>query len=173
MRTRLFLAPWWVQATVYGTVLAVFLAVYLVSDGEGWRSSVVGGLVSGVLFGSFMGWVSVREQARWRTAAGRGLDDEELVIVHRAASTREVPTDPRLRAAALRAVTHALDQRRRNRWQTAVFLVLLPVLAALNALDSWWWLVLVPVYLYGIHETWAEPRRLRARVAELGDPRPS
>jgi hypothetical protein len=173
MRSRLFLAPWWVNALVIGVFFGTFMAGFsALEDDEGWLTVVVFGTISGILFGAAMGWWGRREQSRWRKAAGLDLDDEQLLVVHRAMTNGPVPSDPRLRLAAFHAATYE-QERIGGPWASVVFLLAIPVLVVLRIVDSWWWLVLVPLYLYGAYETWAQPRRLRARIALLSSDQPA
>lgn len=144
--------------------------IFVSQDDQGWLSAVITGTISGVLFGAFTGWRAAREQARWRIAAGGDLSDVELGLVHRAVSKGPVPSDPRLRLAAVRAATYSLAKHDNDKEAGVVFLLVFPVLILLQVLDSLWWLVAVPVYIYAGYGIWAEPRRLRARVELLSRP---
>jgi hypothetical protein len=163
MRSRLFLAPWWVNALVYGTLFAVAATTFMVLDDEfGWLTAVVTGTAAGAFMAAIIGWSSAREQAGWRRAAGLDLDDEQLLSVRRAVTKGLVPSDPRLRQAARDAATYDLAQLD-GQWRIAQLLVF-PLLFIRSLFDSWLWVVLAPLYLYGIYEIWSQPRKLRARI---------
>lgn len=164
MRSRLFLAPWWVQGVVLGALFAAYMATLSVlRDDVGWRPTVGLAAVSGGLFGAYMGWSTHREQRRWRRAVGFDLDEDEQLVVHRAMTTGPVPSEQRLRIAAVDGAIHEVS-RQDGPWAAVAFLIGFPALIALSGADSWWWLVLVPFYLYAAYEIWSQPRRLRARI---------
>lgn len=169
MRSRLFLAPGWVQALVTGIFFGVYMATLSrLRDDVGWLPAVGIGALSGLLFGVYMGWVARREQTGWRRAAGLDLDGEELLIVHRAMTKGPMPSDPRLRLAVRHAADHDIA-RQDGPWTGAAVLLAFPVVIALHGVDWRWWLVLIPLCLWGTYEVWSHPRRLRARIALLSD----
>ncbi|MFC5676583.1 hypothetical protein [Aeromicrobium endophyticum] len=164
MRSRLFLAPWWVQAVVLGALFAAYMAILSAAkDDVGWRPTAVLAIVSGSLFGAYTGWSTHREQRRWRKAAGLDLDEDELLIVHRAMAKGPVPSEQRLRTAAVDGAIHEVS-RQDGPWAAAAFLLGFPCLIVLYGAASWWSLVLVPFYLYAAYTLWSQPRRLRARI---------
>jgi len=169
LRARLFLAPWWVQALVTGTIFGAYMGVFaVIANDHGVPSGVVSGIISGVVFGLGMGWSVNRERNRWRAAVGHCLSDAELRLVHRAAVKGSVPNDPRLRLAAIRSARHALSQRYNKRLEAAALFTILPLLViGMSVFDSPWWLVAMPLWLYGGYLTWAAPRKLRARINAL------
>ncbi len=139
-------------------------AYALLEDHDGWVAAAVFGASSFVFFGAYAGWAGHRARSRWRTTAGLDLDDDQLLIVHRAMTTGPVPSDPRLRVAAVNAATYDLA-RLDGPWVGVAFMLLFPVVIVFRVYDSWWWALLVPLYLYGVHQVWATPRRLRTHRA--------
>ncbi|MRJ76615.1 hypothetical protein GEV29_08715 [Aeromicrobium sp. SMF47] len=168
MRSRLFLAPWPVQAFVSGVFFAAVVAVgVLVDDPQDWDGALLIGVIGGLVFGPLCGWGGVRAQTRWRRAAGSDLSDAELLVVHRAEAKGPVPADPRLRLAAVRAARHSLELADNDRWSDAIRLVLLAALICLRSWDSLSWVVVVPLAALAGYQIWAVPRRLRARIEVL------
>lgn len=168
MRSRLFLAPWWVQALESGVFLGALVAIWgTLEDHQEWGWAVLSGTISGMLFGPFVAWGSVRERTRWRRAVGRDLSDAELNIVHRATTKGPVPSDPRLRLATVRSARYGLDKRDNEGSAGVIGLVIVAVLIWLQFRDSLWWLVPVAPLAFAGYEIWAEPRRLRARINVL------
>ncbi|QGG42230.1 hypothetical protein [Aeromicrobium yanjiei] len=168
MRSRLYLAPWWVQALTSGAFFAAVVAVgVLVDDPQDWDGALLIGVIGGLVFGPLCGWGGVREQTRWRRVAGSDLSHAELLVVHRATKKGPVPADPRLRLAAVRAATHSLEGADEDRWSDVIFLVSLAAIIWLLSLDSLWWLIALPFVAFVGYEMWAEPRRLRARIEVL------
>ena len=169
LRARLFLAPWWVQALVTGTIFGAYMGVFaVVANDQGVPSGIVSGIIGSVVFGLGTGWFANRERNQWRAAVGRDLSEAELRRVHRAAVKGPVPDDPRLRLAAIRSARRALSQQYDRRLEAAAVLTILPLLViGLSVFDSPWWLVAMPPWLYGGYLTWAAPRKLRARINAL------
>ena len=164
MSSRLFLAAWWVHALASGALFTAYMATLSVlKDDAGWLTTAVLAIVSGGLFGAYMGWSTHREQRRWRRAAGLNLDEDELLIVRRAMTTGPVPSEQRLRIAVVNGAIHEVS-RQGGPWAVVPFLLGFPGLILLSGADSWWWLVVVPLYLYGVYEVWSQPRKLRARI---------
>lgn len=165
MTTRLFLTPW-MRGLVQGALFGTLVGVWAFLDDEGWPAVGLLAVGGGLFFWAFVTWTARRDLARWRRVVGFDLDDEQLKTVHRAVTKGPVPSDPRLRAAARDAALHDLS-RSDEPWARVAFLLAFPVLVVVNVIDSWWWLVLIPVYLVGAYQAWATPRRLRARVELL------
>lgn len=151
----------------FGTFMA---AVAAFEDEQGWLSAATRGIMSGVLFGVFMGWSSVRERNRWRAAVGDDLSEAEWRVVYRAATGGPVPADTKLREASARAASDRLKKRQNDLVLNLVMFVAF-ILGLLAFVLVWsqspWWLLLAAVFVYGAYETWAEPRRLSTRVELL------
>ncbi len=169
MRTRLFLAPAWVQGLVSGVSFAVYMTVFAaLFNGEGWPGSLIFGVLVGAMFGAFSAWFAVREQLRWRRSVGRGLSTAEQQIVHRASSKGPVPADPRLRQAAISGATAELNRREGRRREGGATLVgLLALAVVLGVTISPWCFVMALLLVYGGYQTWSAPRVARARIQVL------
>ncbi|MRK00962.1 hypothetical protein GEV27_05455 [Aeromicrobium sp. S22] len=168
MRSRLYLAPWWVQALTSGVFFGAAMAIWeILREPQDWGWSLVGGVIGGMIFGSVVGWGSVRDRTRWRRAAGSDLSDAELLVVYHAEAKGPIPSDPRLRLATVRAARYRLEKLDDDKWVGGMVLVLAAVMIWLQFRDSLWWLIAIPLFTYACYGIWAEPRRLRARIEVL------
>ena len=171
MSSRLFLAPWWVNALVSGAGIGALIGIVsALKDDGGWFSLVLGTLC-GLVAAAGAGWRTARDQAMFRRVAGFDLDDQQLRIVHRAAAKGPVPSDPRVKLAALHVATYDLSNRA-GPGTSMAFLLLFPVFVVFMVFDSWWWVGLMPLYLFGVYDIWVQPRKLRARIELLSRDQP-
>lgn len=159
--------PWWVPALVTGGPFATGLAVLLIVRGSAVLTAVMGGVLSGAVFGVAMAsWMVAR--MRTEAAAVGPLAVADHRAVERAATRGPAPADRDVREAAARLTEHRLDQLERQRRWSLPLLAVGAVLYAAGALLSspWWWLS--AAFFAAMVVLWVlQPRRLRRRLAVL------
>jgi Flp pilus assembly protein TadB len=132
--------------------------------------AVLGGLVGGIFFGAVMAF-SIDKRRRAMGAAVGDLPTGGAKAARRAADRGPIPTDPEIRAAAVRIATQQLDLLRpvlRRRFIVAMVLLLtFSVVGAV--IESPWYLLyaLVPALL--LTSQWYLPRRIRRRIRLLSE----
>ena len=148
-----------------------FGAFMTVSNGllqsRSWTAALVGGLISGVLFGAVMGPLFVRQRRKVSALHG-DLPRRDLRIAGRAVNRGLPPSDPDIRRVAVLLATQQLNESTRLRWLGLALFSLFAVLSAILALtDSPWWWVAVAFYatFFAAYLMW--PRHLRRRIAIL------
>jgi hypothetical protein len=160
-------APWWALGLVNGLLFGLATGVYTgLKAGDG-LFGVVAGVLGGLAFGAVLGPIQARARRRARPVvdsipAGRARD------VRRAAIRGPVPTEPDVRAAALRVATYRLGESGRFRVPVTVtlgfFLVVEAVVAVLYS--PWFW---AAAALFAAVLTFhlVQPGRLRRRIELL------
>jgi hypothetical protein len=125
-------------------------------------------VISGVLFGGFMGPFTAWQTRRMRSATGEASTDEVL-LASRAVLRGPVPIDPELRATTHRLATHRLAQLERWRVFTTVVFVLAVIGEAFAAvaISPWFWLAVAFFAGMLTYSVWL-PARLRRRIELLG-----
>lgn len=115
MRTYLT-GPRWPFGVVAGVVLAVFslLMARLTGTPMRWSIALPVSLLCGLLGGALIFLTLGRQRRLVREAVG-DLPPDELTAAYRAAGTGPVPSDPRVRAAAVRLARSRADATRRGR----------------------------------------------------------
>ena len=168
VRTWLLTAPRWVHRVVSGGLFAVFMTVFFgVQDDSSWVTALIGGVVSGVVFGLIMGSWSHRT-ARGTHAVIGALTPGERRRAARASWRGPVPAEPAVRDAAVRMIDHQLTLYLPLRALTLVVGVLMLALYVAVALTSspWWWAV-AALWAGMITLSLLAPRRLRQRRDQL------
>ena len=138
MRLWLLTAPRWVLVLVNGGLFAAFWIVWShVVQERAWTESLITALLTGAVFGAFMGPYTHRLNEGLRAAVGT-LTRE----VRRAGWRGPAPADPEVRAAALRLVDHQQGEwQRRRTLNLTLFCVMTVLYAALAVTWSpWFWL---------------------------------
>lgn len=135
--------------------------------GDGWPAVLIGGAISGLIFGALMGTFAHRMYHRQREAVGAVPADVERAA-SRASWRGPVPEDPEVRAVALRLIHHQLAEARRRRTfhlvVSTMFVALYVVVAVTRS--PWWWLA-VAVFAVLLAMTLLVPRRLHRRAEML------
>jgi Flp pilus assembly protein TadB len=171
MRAYLSKAPRWIMAVIIGLPFGIMMGIYTKIDGPmSSAGAVLEGLVAGVFFGVAMAF-SIDKRRRAMRAAVGDLPTGEAKAARRAADRGPIPTDPEIRAAAVRIATQQLDLLRpvlRRRFIVAMVLLLtFSVVGAV--IESPWYLLyaLVPALL--LTSLWYLPRRIRRRIRLLSE----
>jgi hypothetical protein len=170
MRDRLMSLPIWALFLVTGLPwLPVLLVIGLVEDADFARA-----FVPAAVFSVVMGLlVTLALKYRWR-AEGRAVGDvgDEVRRAAIGASVKgPVPTDPEVRAVALRLAEHRLEQIRRTRVWILVSTALVVVGNVISAIYSPWRLLFLAIYLPSMLIGWfVVPKQVRARIALLSEP---
>lgn len=169
---RWYTAPaWWrvLEFTLlFGAVYAVG-AVVMDSDepaGSVVWTGLVGGLVSGVLFGA----QSAGARQRFVRALPAGTTPAQVRAAVRASRRGPVPRDPVVRVVTTvllrQRAAGVLSSRRSSAVVGAVGTVVAVVLAVTSG-PGWW--LLAAVFLYALVEAFWAPRRLTARLVAVAD----
>jgi Flp pilus assembly protein TadB len=171
MRAYLSKAPRWIMAVSIGLPFGIMMGIYIKIDGPtSWMGAVVGGLVAGVFFGAVMAF-SIDKRLRAMRAAVGDLPAGEAKAARRAADRGPIPTDPEIRAAAVRIATQQLDLLRpvlRRRF--IVGMVLLLTFSVVGAvIESPWYLLYALVPALFLTSQWYLPRRIRRRIRLLSE----
>lgn len=168
MREKLEDAPWWVWSMLtgvfFGTVMTIFNRW---QQSSSWTAALVGGLISGVLFGAVMGPLAVRQRRKVSALVGT-MPRRDLRFATRAVTRGPAPLDPNIREAAAQLATLNLRQASRFRWVGLIFFSVLTVLYVLLAFaeSPWWWLAAAASgALSTLYVIW--PRHLKRRIEIL------
>jgi Flp pilus assembly protein TadB len=172
MRAYLSKAPRWITAPIIGLPFGIMMGIYTKIDGPtSWLGAVLGGLVGGVFFGAVMAFSLDKRRRSMRAAVG-DLPTGEAKAARRAADRGPIPTDPEIRAAAVRIATQQqldlLCPVSRRLFIVAMVLSLtFSVVGAVT--ESPWYLLyaLVPALL--LTSQWYLPRRIRRRIKLLSE----
>jgi MFS family permease len=157
-----------VSGLLFGTAMTGFSA--LRDDGGSWRLRIVLGVLAGILFGVGMSVFMRRDFGASRDELV-ALTVEQRRAVLRAAGRGPAPSDPEIRAVALRQAQRGLDLLRRRRLSSLVVFGLALVLEASLALTSspWWWFA-VAMFAAAVAAQFILPRRLERRIGILSAP---
>jgi hypothetical protein len=145
------------------------MGIYSKYDGASTEFAVVGGVISGLLFGVAMTLFFRRVEHLTKQALGETPSDVRGAAYRALRHGARVPTDPEVRVAAIKLAEHQLAMF--LRWRIAA-LLLWGFLLALNVFlltreVSLWRIVLVVVYLLLIGQQFYRPRFLRSRIELL------
>ncbi|GAB6898343.1 hypothetical protein [Kineosporia succinea] len=167
MRTRLLTLPWWALALGLGAFSTIVVAVVLHSAAPG-REAVA--VPAGVLLGLVLGRL-VADTNHEAVAVAGIVNGHDLGRAIHASRRGPVPTDPRVRQAALRLAAWRLS---RFESQRSVSLLVsgvgFPVYAVLAIISSPWWWAAAALFAVSLLETWLLPGRLARRVHTLEHP---
>ncbi|WP_375425457.1 hypothetical protein [uncultured Friedmanniella sp.] len=168
MRLKLATGPWWVQGLVYGLFFGTAMTIfYGLRDDGSWVFAVVGGAVSGVLFGLLMG-VTMSRINRRMLAGFDELTAAEARTVAKASSRGPAPADPRLREAVKALVQRRRSEALRTRLRSVVTFALGSALYVVLAVTrTWWWWLAAALFLGFLMLTLITPARLEKRLAAL------
>jgi hypothetical protein len=161
--------PRWLWAVWSGLICGTGVGFFFKTDGSGWTAS---GIIAGLAAIAFAlaAWLFEPGWRRKREELEGGLPAEKLKLARRASMRGPVPTDPEIRAAALR---FAFDGLARSRWQfgprfTTALGVLMGIAsvgaAVSGSLRAVPYAVSATVILYS---GWYLPRQLRRRIELL------
>lgn len=170
MRANRLEVPVWILAVIGGTLFGASMGFFARRGGADWVSVGVAVLVPGVIFGGGMwSWAST-----WLTRMKEAVGDlpaDKAKSVRQAAARGPVPSDPEVRAAALRLARAQLaEYAGMYRWGSVAVLTLLTFGFIVRAVtDSL--LALAPALLFGalLFGQWYMPRRLRRRISLLSE----
>lgn len=159
----------WLLAVWIGLIGGVGVGFFLKTEGASWTAS---GIVAGIAVVPFAmaTWRSEPSWRRQREELEGGLPADRLKLARRASMRGQVPTDPEIRAAALRI---AFDGLTRSRWQPSPRLITaLGVVMAIAAVGatvsrSPWALLYALVAVGNLYSGWYLPRQLRRRIELL------
>ena len=159
------------MAVIIGLPFGIMMGIYTKIDGPtSWLGAVLGGLVGGIFFGAVMAF-SIDKRRRAMRAAVGDLPTGEAKAARRAADRGPIPTDPEIRAAAVRIATQQLDLLRpvlRRRFIVAMVLLLtFSVVGAV--IESPWYLLYALVPALVLTSQWYLPRRIRRRIRLLSE----
>jgi hypothetical protein len=172
MRAYLSKAPRWIMAVITGLPVGIMMAIYTKIDGPtSWLGAVLGGLVGGVCFGAVMAF-SIDKRRRAMRAAVGDLPRGEAKAARRAADHGPIPTDPEIRAAAVRIATQLqLDLLRPIRRRLFIVAMVLSLTFSVvgAVIESPWYLLyaLVPALLPT--SQWYLRRHIRRRMKLLSE----
>ena len=173
-RMRLQRAPWWGHFLLLGGAFGLSQFLFnAFRDDRTVLASVVGALVSGVLFGLIMGTFSYAMSKRFLRAQG-DISRGQLRAARRASTRGPLPSDPEVRAAAVRIADLQLRQLRWQRiWGPTVLVLVAAMCVFLAVTETLWWLLAAAAFAFlAIYIVWL-PGRLRRRRALLTDERVS
>jgi hypothetical protein len=160
-------APLWVSAPVNGLLFGLAMALgHRMFGGSSWSSALIGGGLSGLVYGALMAPVLHRQRRRLLAATGE-LPDAQIPSAARASFRGPVPADPLVRAAAARLSAQQGELLARQRlWGVPFFAVMTAVACWLALTDAPWWWAGVAVFGVLLGFQLVGPRRFRRR-AEL------
>ncbi|MQA33573.1 hypothetical protein [Modestobacter roseus] len=164
--------PWWVQTLGLGLVFTAYGAFLLGTDDDldlSLTQALLSGLLVGVVAGLAGSRGARREDARFREVTA-GLSRHAARTADRASRRGPVPTDPRVRVAAVRLLDGRRAATSAQLVVGALAFTLATGCAVLLALNDtpWWWLGAVGFGAAAV--AWCfEPARLRRRRARLTD----
>ncbi len=151
-----------------GAVFGVAMGVFARLGGADWVATVVGALVTGIVFGMAMDWWATGYLARAKEGEGL-LPPGKLKSARQAASRGPVPADPEIRAVAVRIAHGRLTEYAgMTRWLTIGVMTLLTFGFVVRAFtDSR--LALLPALLFGglLFRQLYLQGRLRRRISVL------
>ncbi|MFI6680070.1 hypothetical protein [Kribbella sp. NPDC050470] len=160
----------WRGSVACGLIGAAGIGVFVRTDGASWATTTGFAAFGGVVFG-FALWRFEPRIRRELAEVEGDLPAEKLELAHRAARRGPVPSDPEVRAAALRIASHELGSS--STWipgpriRTAI-----GALMALNAVGSavsgsLWALIYGTSAALLLHSGLYYPRQLRSRIRLL------
>ncbi|MFF1823404.1 hypothetical protein ACFVWG_39245 [Kribbella sp. NPDC058245] len=168
MQKFLLRAPSWVIALLFGGLFALMCVVVGAFDDESWRFMTIMAVAGGVILGPLIA-LATRKQRREQLQAFEQVPEEEWKQVRRAAWKGPVPSDPRIRAAALELTTKFYTRAHRLRWLFFIVFGLNLVLQIVSLAfgGSRWTIVTIVCFAIVIVLQWYNLRRAKARIELL------
>ncbi len=161
--------PRWLTSTVAGLLGGAGTLAFIRTDGESWTTSGVFAAISAVLCALGAWWIEPRWQREWAEVEG-DLPADKVELARRAAERGPVPTDPEIRAAALRIAAHRLTGSSFQpgpKATTALGVVMSVAAVGAAVSGSLWTLLYTASAATMLYSGWLYPRKLRRRIQLL------
>ncbi|MFG1818458.1 hypothetical protein ACGFIF_32160 [Kribbella sp. NPDC049174] len=161
--------PRWLLPALAGLIGGAGTGIFVRTDGQSWTESGVFAAISAVLFALGAWWFEPRWKREWAEVEG-DLPEDTLQLARRAAERGPVPTDPEIRAAALRIASHSLTG---SSWRpgpkaiTAIGVVLAIATVGAAVSGSLWAVLYANSTAMMLYSGWLYPRQLRRRIELL------
>jgi hypothetical protein len=172
VRSRLAAVSTWAWGLISGLLFGTGMTVWFsLQEGDvPWIVRIVLGVLAGAMFGTAMGVYFRREFGAARDElAALPLGQRRAVL--RSAVRGPAPTDPAVRAAALRRVERTRNLlQRRSRFNLIFFTVALVGYALLALWQSPWWWVAFALFAVQLAGQLAMRHRLDRRISVLSTP---
>jgi hypothetical protein len=164
--------PRWLRMSLACLVGGAGTGIFVRTDGASWTTSAVVGGIAGIVFALAIWWF----EPKWRRERAElegDLPADKVQLARRAAERGPVPTDPEIRAAALRIASHGLTTSSRYpgpRLTTAIGVVMAIATIRAAMSGSWW----APLYALSasamLYSGLYRPKQLRRRIDLLAAP---
>ncbi|MGW1340936.1 hypothetical protein ACWCOV_07760 [Kribbella sp. NPDC002412] len=163
----------WLISVSFGLIGAVGMGLFVRTDGASWATTAGFAAVSGVMF-AFAMWRFEPRIRRELAEVEGDLPAEKLELAHRAARRGPVPSDPEIRAAALRIASHQLGSSSTwipgPRFRTAIGALMVINAVGSAVSGSFWALIYGTSATLLLYSGLYYPRQLRRRMELLSQP---
>lgn len=167
MRAYLTTAPRWILCLIYGLPFGAIMAIGTLSDdSSGALETIAFGLIAGILFGLCLTVATENQRGQLRALVSN-IPASDVPTVFRTTRRGPAPTDPTLRAAALRVALYEAPQVRRAAIISIPFALLI-IAGAISLRDDLPQLpALAALSIAGVAYQWYAHRQLTRQLTLL------
>jgi hypothetical protein len=158
--------PWWVFGIVYAVIFGAGMGGQVLLREHNALSAIVTGVISGAIFGVFMGKWTEKQRGQLRDTFG--VPDRLVREASRAVRGKDIPADPEVRTAAAKLARYRLTElERQQKWSPYFFLIMILVSGGLAFSSSRLWWLATALFVGLLAYTRHSLRRLPHRVEQL------
>jgi hypothetical protein len=173
MRTFFSEPPRWLSSVYVGVLGGTGTGFFVKTDGVSWTASGVIAAIAAIVSAAATWWWFEPRWRRERAQVEGDLPAEKLGLARRAAERGPVPTDPEIRAAALRIASHNLTRSSQHpgpRLSTALGVVMAIATVGAALSGSLWAFLYAPTAAVVLYSGLYHPKQLRRRIELLSAP---